>query len=156
MLDKKIYITAKGYTELEQELEFLRVVKRPELIERLQEAQEGGDWMDNTEQLIFQDKLGFVDGRIHDLEYMLAKAQIIEEPNGADGVVTLGSTVVIQVDGDEPETYTIVGVAESNPAAGLISNESPLGRALLNQEPGDDIAVETPGGTIVYRLIEVR
>lgn len=153
MTMKPVYVTPKGLTDLEHELEEKRA-KRAEVVERLHEAKEGSDWMDNSEYRLIEDDLGFIEGRIQELENMLAAAQVIK-PDEDDSTVNLGDKVVIQADG-ELEEYTIVGVAESAPRKGLISNESPLGRALLNQKVGEEVEVQAPDGSFYVRIMAVR
>jgi transcription elongation factor GreA len=152
--DRPVYVTDKGLAELEAELAFLQTVKRPETVERLQDVRAGGDWMDNTEQMLIEEDLAFIDGRIQELSYMLTNAQLIgPDPDGT--VVNIGDTVVIQAEGDGLEEYTIVGVAEADPAVGLISNESPLGRALLTRKVGDEVVVRAPIGALRYRIVAI-
>lgn len=156
MLNKPIYVTEKGKEKLEEELKFLRTEKRLEVIDRLQDAKGGSDWMDNTEYMLIEDELAFIDGRIQELEHMLRHAEIIQEGQHSS-TVELGETVVIQplANGQDLETYTIVGVAEVDPARGFISNESPMGQALLDQKIGDEVTVKTPGGEIKYRIVAI-
>lgn len=154
MTMKPVYVTPKGLADLERELQELRDEKRAEIVERLHEAKEGSDWMDNSEYRLIEDELGFIEGRIQELENMLAAAQVIT-PDEDDSTVNLGDTVVIQTDG-EMEEYTIVGVAESAPAEGLISNESPLGRALLQRNVGEEVEVQAPDGSFRVRIMAVR
>lgn len=154
MIMKPVYVTPKGLADLERDLQELRDEKRAELVERLHEAKEGSDWMDNSEYRLIEDELGFIEGRIQDLENMLSAAQVIT-PDEDESTVNLGDTVVIQADG-EMEEYTIVGVAESAPAKGLISNESPLGRALLQRNVGEEVEVQAPDGSFRVRIMAVR
>lgn len=154
MTRKPVYVTPKGLAELERELQELTHEKRAELVERLHEAKEGSDWMDNSEYRLIEDELGFIEGRIQELENMLSAAQVIT-PDEDESTVNLGDTVVIQADGSMEE-YTIVGVAESAPAKGLISNESPLGRALLQRQVGEEVEVQAPGGSFYVRVMAVR
>lgn len=154
MMTRTVYVTPKGLEELKAELEELQSVKRAELVERLHEAKEGSDWMDNTEYRLIEDELAFIEGRIQELEDMLSSAELIE-PDQDENTANLGDTVVIQAD-DGLEEYTIVGVAESDPTAGLISNESPLGRALLNHEVGEEVEVEAPSGSFHVRIVAVK
>lgn len=155
MQERPVYVTAKGKADLEAELEQLRTVERPALIERLGEVKSGSDWMENTEQILFEDELGFLDRRIQDLEDMLADAELIK-PDHDYNTVNIGDTVVIQDADGELETYTIVGVAEADPTAGLISNESPMGRALLKHKVGEEVSVEAPAGESHFRIIAVK
>jgi transcription elongation factor GreA len=152
ILSRPVYVTHKGLDELEEELEFLQQVKRPEIIELLHEAKGGGDWKDSTENMLIEEELVFVDGRIQELQNMLHDARLIEADQDA-GIVNIGDTVVIQANNEEPEEYMIVGVAEADPAKGLISNESPLGQALLGHKVGDQVIVLAPVGEIRYRIL---
>lgn len=154
MSTKPVYVTPKGLAGLKDELQQLKDVERAELVERLHEAKEGSDWMDNSEYRLIEDELGFVEGRIQEIEHMLSVAQIIE-PDEDESTVGLGDTAVIQANG-ELEEYTIVGVAESSPTEGLISNESPLGRALLDRRVGEDVLVKAPNGDFEVRIVAVR
>jgi transcription elongation factor GreA len=155
MQDKPVYVTRKGKADLEKELEHLRTVERQRVIDRLQEVKSGGDWMENTEQMLFEDELSFVDRRIQELEDMLADAKVIERDQD-NTTVNIGDTVVIQGEDGETETYRIVGVAEANPSKGLISNESPTGKALLKKHVGDEVTVTAPAGEIKFRIIAVK
>lgn len=154
MSTKPVYVTPKGLVDLKSELEGLKNVKRAELVERLHEAKEGSDWMDNSEYRLIEDELGFIEGRIQEIEHMLSVAQVIE-PDEDESTVGLGDTAVIQANG-ELEEYTIVGVAEAAPAEGRISNESPLGRALLNRRVGEDVLVEAPSGSFQVHIVACR
>ncbi|MBX3057939.1 MAG: transcription elongation factor GreA [Anaerolineae bacterium] len=151
-LDKPVYLTEKGRAELAAELAYLQDNKRLETIARLQEARGGGDWMDNTEHMLIEEELAFVDARIQEISYMLDHAQLIE-PGNEDNQVDVGETVIIQADDGEMEEYTIVGVAEADPGRGFISNESPLGHALLNHKVGDEVIVKAPIGELHYRIV---
>ena len=155
MLDKPVYVTDKGKRELEAELEHLQNVERQRIIDHLHEVKSGGDWMENTEQMMFEDELAFVDRRIQELEDMLADSQIIE-PDDDDNTVNIGDTVVIQDEDNNLETYRIVGVAESDPGEGLISNESPLGVALLEHKVGETVVVSAPAGDLVFKIVAVK
>jgi transcription elongation factor GreA len=155
MQDRPVYVTTKGKAELEQELEQLRTVERQRIIDQLHEVKSGGDWMENTEVQIFEDQLAFVDSRISELEDMLADAELIKRDND-NTIVNIGDTVVIEDEDGERETYRIVGYAETNPSEGLISNESPTGRALLKRHVGEDVIVKAPAGDIKYRIVAVK
>ena len=155
MQERPVYVTTKGKSELEQELEQLQTVERQRVIDQLHEVKSGGDWMENTEQMLFEDELAFVDRRIQDLEDMLADAELIEHDQDKS-IVNIGDTVVIQDEDGEPETYRIVGFAEANPSEGLISNESPVGQALLKRHVGEDVIVKTPSGEIKFRIMAVK
>jgi transcription elongation factor GreA len=150
-----VYVTQEGLKKLEDELEHLRTVKRQEVAQRLHEAMEDGELIENAEYEAAKNEQAFVEGRILELEHMLAQAQVIE-PGKSTGVVRIGSTVVIQEDGHASETYTIVGAAEANPREGLISNESPLGQSLLDHRVGDEIDVRAPAGVIRFRVVKIK
>lgn len=155
MNDRPVYVTEKGKADIEQELNRLREVERPRIIDRLHEVKSGGDWMENTEQMMFEDELAFIDRRIQELEDMLADHQIIQpDPDGS--VVNIGDTVEIRDEYGEVETYKIVGVAEASPADGLISNESPMGHALLSRKVGEKITVVAPAGEMEFTIVAVK
>jgi len=148
------FLTREGYVKLQEELEYLRTVRRQEVAQRLHEAMEGGELIEDAEYEAAKNEQAFVEGRIQELEMLLANARVIEETNHAD-LVSLGATVTIQEEGSDPEIYTIVGPAEANPRKGRISNESPLGRALIDRRPGDVVRVDAPGGSFTVRVVKV-
>lgn len=154
MLDQPVYVTKHGLAKLEEELETLRTVKRPQLIEQMQEAKGNGDWMDQTEYMLIEAELAFLDGRIQELKRMLDQAQLIEKGN-EDNIVNIGETVTLQDSEGEIEQYTIVGRAEADPGHGYVSNESPLGQALLGHRVGEEIVVHAPAGEIRYQVLAV-
>ena len=149
---KVTYITPKGLTRLIDELDTLRTIKRKEIVRQLQETMGEAE---ETEYLIALQEQSFIEGRIRDLELLLANYQVIE-PGHSDGAVQLGNTVLIREEGSDIETYTIVGTAEANPGAGFISNESPLGRSLLDSRVGDDVEINAPGGTLKFRVVAIQ
>lgn len=155
MANTTVYLTQEGLKKLEEELEHLHTVKRQEVAQRLHEAMEDGELIENAEYEAAKNEQAFVEGRILELEHMLAQAQVIE-PGKSTGVVGIGSTVVIQEANDQPETYTIVGAAEANPRQGRISNESPLGQALLDHRVGDEIEVRAPAGQLRFRITKIK
>ena len=152
------FLTKEGFQKLQEELDHLKTVKRQEVADRLHEAMEGGELIENAEYEAAKNEQAFVEGRIQELEMLLATARVIEPEAGshAAGVVVVGSTVTIQEQGFDAETYTIVGAAEANPREGKISNESPIGKAILNREVGDTVAVETPSGMYKVKIIKVK
>ena len=152
------FLTKEGFQKLQEELEHLKTVKRQEVADRLHEAMEGGELIENAEYEAAKNEQAFVEGRIQELEALLATARVIE-PDAGDhpaGLVTVGATVTIQETGFDAETYTIVGAAEANPREGKISNESPIGKAILNHEVGDSVTVETPSGMYKVKIIKVK
>ncbi len=152
------FLTKEGFQKLQDELDHLRTVKRQEVADRLHEAMEGGELIENAEYEAAKNEQAFVEGRIQELEVLLATARVIEEDekNHKTGMVAVGSTVTIQEQGYDPETYTIVGAAEANPREGKISNESPIGKAILNHAIGETVQVETPSGTYKVKVIKVK
>jgi len=149
------FLTLEGYQKLQEELEHLRTVKRQEVAARLHEAMEGGELIEDAEYEAAKNEQAFVEGRIQELEILLANARVIEE-TGTRDVIQVGAKVIIQEEGNEPEKYTIVGPAEANPRNGRISNESPLGRALMDHRAGDKVRVDAPGGSFVVQVLKVE
>jgi transcription elongation factor GreA len=149
------FLTKEGYRKLQEELENLRTVKRQEIAERLHEAMEGGELIENAEYEAAKNEQAFVEGRIKELEVLLATARIVEESAIDREVVQVGNKVTIQEESFDPEIYTIVGAAEAMPSAGRISNESPLGKALMNHRVGDAVRVDAPAGAFTVRILKV-
>jgi transcription elongation factor GreA len=149
------FLTREGYAKLQDELDTLRTKKREEIAQRLHEAMEGGELIENAEYEAAKNEQAFVEGRIKELDLLLATAKVIDETAPHGGTVQVGSVVTIQEDGEKPETYTIVGAAEANPSAGRISNESPLGKALINKKPGDKAQVDAPQGAFTVQIVKV-
>jgi transcription elongation factor GreA len=151
------FLTKDGFQKLQEELDHLRTTKRLEVAARLHEAMEGGELIENAEYEAAKNEQAFVEGRIQELELLLATAQIIEENGkGKKGdTIQVGSKVTIKEGNYEPETFVIVGAAEANPREGKISNESPIGKAILSHKLGDVVKVETPGGTYNVKIMKV-
>jgi transcription elongation factor GreA len=150
------FLTQEGYRKLQDELEFLRTKKRQEIADRLHEAMEGGELIENAEYEAAKNEQAFVEGRIKELEILLATARIVDERTVSADVIQVGSKVSVQEEGSDPEFYTIVGAAEANPSEGRISNESPLGKALLNHKVGDSVKVDAPAGSFVVKILKVE
>lgn len=150
------YLTQTGYNKLQEELNYLRSVKRNEVAKRLHEAMEGGELIENAEYEDAKNEQAFTEGRIQELELMLAAAQIIDNENAPQDptIVSVGDTVQIQEEDGSKATYTIVGAAEADPRAGKISNESPLGRGLLNRKPGDVVNIDAPDGSFKVKILK--
>jgi len=149
------FLTKEGHEKLQQELEFLRKDRRKEVAARLREASDGEDLVENAEYEAAKNEQAFVEGRIKELEILLATAKIISE-SGTSGLIQIGSKVTIQEEGyDEKESFYIVGAVEANPSEGKISNESPLGRALLDHKKNDVVAVEAPDGEFNVKILKV-
>jgi transcription elongation factor GreA len=150
------FLTKEGFQKLQDELDYLRTAKRQDVANRLHEAMEGGELIENAEYEAAKNEQAFVEGRIQELDLLLATAKIIED-NGKkkSDIVNLGSKVTIKEGNFEAETFTIVGAAEANPREGKISNESPIGKAILSHKVGDTVKVETPGGTYNVKILKV-
>ena len=147
------HVTADGLAAMQVELEQLRTIERPQVVARVAAARELGDLRENAEYHAARNEQSFLEGRIQLLEQRIRTAVVIEAGDG--GAITMGSTVVYEVDGSREE-LRIVGSAESDPLAGMISAASPVGRALIGHREGDDVVVTTPAADIHYRIIEVR
>jgi transcription elongation factor GreA len=155
MSSEQTFLTRDGLKKLEEELEFLRTTRRAQVAERLHNAQEDGELIENAEYEDAKNEQAFVEGRILQLETMLSNAVIIEE-RGSNEVVALGTRVTVKESGGSNEEYMLVGAAEANPREGRISNESPLGRALMGRRAGDEVKVQAPDGPIAYRVVKIR
>jgi transcription elongation factor GreA len=152
-IEKITYITPKGLEKLEAELLYLRTEKRREIAVYLQETL--GDVEDN-EYLIAMEEQAFVEGRINQLEGLLANVKMIEPGQKSIGIVDFGSTVVVREGDCDAETFTLVGPAEADPLSGLISNESPLGKALMGSKLGDEVEFKAPDGILKFRVLAVQ
>ena len=149
------FLTQEGYDKLQDELDYLRKEKRQEVAERLREAADGEDLIENAEYEAAKNEQAFVEGRILELEILLATAKIIKADTNSE-CVTIGSKVTIQEEGSsEKESFMIVGAAEANPLEGRISNESPLGSALLDGKKGDTVNVQSPDGEYAVKIMKV-
>lgn len=158
MSEEKVYpMTQAGKEKLEQELEYLKTVKRKEVVERIKIARSFGDLSENSEYDSAKEEQAFVEGRITTLENMIRNAKIIEEDTENNSTVSLGKSVTfIELPDGEEETYTIVGSAEADPFEGRISNDSPMAKSLLGKQVGDEVTVQTPGGEMVVKIIKVK
>ncbi len=155
MSKQQTFLTREGYQKLEQELSYLRTIRRKEVALRLHQALTEGDILENAELEDARNEQSFVEGRILTLECILRDAVFIEEA-GPRETVGMGSRVTV-VEGDGPlETYHIVGSIEADPVHGLISNESPLGRALMGRKVGDTAEVNAPDGILVFEIVAIQ
>jgi transcription elongation factor GreA len=157
MESKRVPVTREGLERLKAELEELREVRRPEIVAQVAEARSHGDLRENAAYDAARHDQAMNEKRIADLEHLLRSAQVLDEiPAGPRDTVNLGSTVVVDFDGEE-ERYTIVGAIEASPKSGMISNESPLGKALLGQRIGQEILFPTPnGGQEKVRIVAIE
>ena len=154
MTEKGNFLTPEGLAELEQELEYLRTVRRQEVAERIQKAKELRSTVSSPEYEEAKNEQGFVEGRILELERIIKNAVIIH-PEAGD-LVQLGSKVTVRHQDGSQEHYTIVGSAEVNPGEGKISNESPVGKALLDKRVGDEIEVTVPAGVLKLTVTKIK
>lgn len=148
------YVTQQGLIKLQNELQELKTIKRKEVVERIEQAKEYGDLSENAEYATAKEEQAFVEGRISELEHILKNVTIIEETK-SNGFVKVGSKIKIQDNGNSKE-YKIVGSEEADPSQGLISNESPIGRAFLGKRKGDVVEISVPKGVIKYKIVEIE
>ena len=155
--EKEVILTHDGLLRLEEELEYLKTHKRREVADRIKQAIEFGDISENSEYEDAKNEQAFIEGRIIDLEKKLRNVRVIEESERAANEVSLGSTVVIREVGDDLDLqYTIVGSVEADPASNRISNESPVGMAVLGKSKGSIVEVAVPVGVLRYEIVDVR
>lgn len=154
MNTKKIYLTKKGFEDLQKEYDDMLNKKRPEVVQRLSAAREMGDLSENAEYTAAREELAFIDGRIEELEELLKQAELITDDHHTTQSVDLGSKVVVKI-GEKKETFTVVGEWEADPIEKKISHESPLGKALIGKSVGDEIEVEAPVGKMVYKIVSI-
>jgi transcription elongation factor GreA len=155
--EKPLYLTRDGRAKLEAELESLQTSERKQVAERIAAAKELGDISESGEYEDAKKSQSLLEGRIRELKYLLSRAQIIDDEQGVNGEVRVGSSVTVRFeDTDEEETWTIVGSAEASPRHGRISNESPIGSSLLGKRPRNKVTVQTPSGVMKLTIIRVR
>jgi len=155
--NKETILTPEGIAKLEQELNYLKTVRRREVAERIKQAIAFGDLSENSEYDEAKNEQAFIEGRIVTLENMLRNAKVIDDEDISTDEVTIGSTVkVLDMEFNEVEEYTIVGSAESDPFSNKISNESPVGKALLGQKIGSVVEVSVPAGVIKFKILEIN
>lgn len=157
MVEKTFPMTKEGLEKLEQELDNLKLVKRPEVVERIKIARSYGDLSENSEYEAAKDEQAFIEGRISTVETMIRYAEIVNNANIDKNEVALGKAVVFQEIGDdEVEEYQIVGTAEADPFSGKISNESPIAQALIGRKVGDTVKIPLPMGEIEVKIVDVK
>ena len=156
MASEESYLTKEGEDALRRELMQLRDTRRPALAQRLKEAAAQGDLKENADYHDAKEKLGFIEGRVQQIEAILQNAIVVDSSEGSDEV-RIGTTVIIQEAGEDfEEEYRIVGSAEANPRERKISEKSPIGSALLGKRAGDKVKVKTPDGVIKFRIVQIR
>ena len=155
-MNDELYLTEEGATRLREELQQLTGPARQDLAKRLRSAIQMGDLSENADYHKAKEDQAFLEGRIQELEYLLKNATIVENNGAKMDVVDIGAHVTIQEEDYPPETFRLVGVKEADPSNGRISHESPIGQALMGKRTGDQITVETPGGVIKLKILEIK
>ena len=150
------YLTPEGKSKLKAELDELTNVKRPALAKRLRDAIQQGDLSENADYHVAKEDQAFLEGRVLELEETLRRAVIIETNNGPTDTVQMGSRATVQEPGEDPETFILVGAKEANPREGKISNESPIGRALLGKRVDDIAQAATPAGLLTFKILKIE
>ena len=155
-MDEAVILTREGYENLKEELVNLKTVRRKEVAERLKQAIDFGALSENSEYDDAKNEQAFIEGRIQTIEATLHNAQVIEDGTHSSGVINIGSYVTVRdVEFDDVEEYRIVGTSEADPMQNKISNESPLGAALLGKRQGQTIKVDAPAGMLEYEILNV-
>lgn len=155
-MDKKVIVTASGLKALEDELEMLKTVRRSEISEKIRVARGYGDLSENSEYDEAKNEQAKIEARIVELESMLKNVEIIEDVRGSANTVVIGVKVkALDMEFDEECEYRVVGSTEANPLEGKISDESPLGKALLGKTVGDEVIVDAPAGELKFKILEI-
>ena len=155
-MNEKHYLTKEGEQRLREELAELEGPQRQEMARRLRDAIQMGDLSENADYIKAKEDQGFLEGRIQELKHILRYATIIEEHGNGYDAVDIGATVTIQEEDFPKEVYHLVGSKEADPGNGRISNSSPIGQALMGKKVGDTVAVETPSGTIYFKILKIE
>lgn len=155
-MSEQPYLTAEGAARLKIELEHLKGPARDEMSKRLRAAIQMGDLSENADYHKAKEDQAFLEGRIRELEYLLKNAIIVEEKRGKPETVDIGVQVTIQEGDEAPEVYYLVGAKEADPRNGRISNESPIGRALIGHRVGETVTAETPAGLITLKILKIE
>ncbi len=154
MIKKAFKLTQQGIDELRAELDNAVTVMRPEIADRIKSARELGDLSENAEYQIARQDQEKNDGRILELEHILANTEVITTPK-SDSKVQIGSTVILKDGGGKEKKFQVVGTIEADPLEGKISDESPIGQALLGKKEGDDVEIKTPAETATYTIADI-
>lgn len=152
----EFYLTEEGIQKLKAELEELSGPRRTELAQRLRTAIQQGDLSENADYSKAKEDQAFLEGRIQEINAILGNAVVIEGKSNPDGVIGIGSTVTLKEKGREPVKYFLVGAQEADPRNGKISNESPIGKALLGHKAGEKVEAQTPAGVLVFEVVSVE
>ncbi len=150
----KIQLTKQGYEDLQKEYQGLLKNKKPQAVDRLQKARAMGDLSENSEYTAAKEELAFVEGRIREIEEILNQAEVVENHSSGDKV-DVGSSVVVDNNGSQ-ETFQIVGEFEADPMNKKLSQNSPIGQALINKKVGDLVEVNIPAGKVQYKIVEIK
>jgi len=159
MQKKQVYVSAEGLKKLQERLEYLKTTGRKEAAEEIKKARAFGDLSENSEYDAAQNELAIMEARIRDIEETLKNVVVLDQSQLSKDIVSIGSTVTIrdmEFPDDEPESFTIVGMTESNPAENKISDQSPVGKALLGRKKGEKVVVEAPGGEFEYEILNIE
>lgn len=156
MTDQTIYLTSEGAEKIKAELEQLKGPARQEIAERLRSAIQMGDLSENADYHKAKEDQGFLEGRIQELEYLIKNAVIVEEQKGPREKVDVGVHVTVQEEDYDPEVFYIVGAKEADPKNGKISNESPIGRALMGKRAGEIAVAQTPNGETRLKVLKIE
>ena len=153
---KQITVSSEGLKKLQEELEYLKTIKRKEVAENIKTARSFGDLSENSEYDEAKDEQGKVEQRIADIEAMLVNIRVVDGSDAKTDVAGIGSKVkILYVDDNEEAEYTIVGPTEADPLSGKISDDSPVGNSILGKKQGEEFIVETPGGNITIRILAI-
>lgn len=150
------FLTPEGAAKAKAELEELTTLKRAEIAARLRDAIKMGDLSENADYIMAKEDQGFLEGRIQELQNLLRTATIVANGSGGTEVVSVGCQVTVREKGEGPETFLLVGAKEADPRSGRISNESPIGKALLGRRVGETARAETPGGVIQFEILKIE
>jgi transcription elongation factor GreA len=153
---EKVPMTIAGHQRLEEELKHLKQTERPAVIRAIEEARAHGDLSENAEYHAAKEQQGMIEGRIQQIEDSLSRAEVIDSKDLSGSKVVFASTVTIADENDKESTYQIVGIDEVDVTAGKISYSSPIGRALIGRNLGDEVEVKTPGGEAYYEIVKVE
>jgi len=156
MMNETYYLTKEGEQRLREELQQLEGPARQDLARRLRDAIQMGDLSENADYIAAKEEQGFLEGRIQELKYILGNVTTIEDNGQGHDSVEVGATVTIQESDYPTEVYYVVGSKEADPSNGRISNESPIGKALMGKSVGDLVDVETPGGVIQFKIVNIE
>lgn len=155
-MSNEIYLTSEGAVRMREELARLTGIERKAIAKRLRDAIQQGDLSENADYSKAKEDQAFLEGRIQELEYMLKNATIVDEVDGKREIIDVGARVTVQEEDYPPETYFLVGIKEADPSKKRISNESPIGKALIGKREGQIAIAETPGGQVRMKVLKIE